>query len=73
METLIIYLIGWILLSIGIFIFKVETDNSVSKKLHAWRSFWPGMWSWIGIIVWVTVFIVFLIVEINECIENKLR
>lgn len=66
------WILGWIILSIGHFIYKIKTDNSVNKKLHAWHAFWAGITSWVGIAFWISLYIVFIICEVNEWVENKL-
>jgi len=39
--ALYFWLFGWLLLSIGYFVYKVAIDNDhkVTKKVHAWRAF----------------------------------
>ena len=71
MEIFIFWLIGWVILSLGNYLYNI-TDKTISKKLHAWHAFWYGIFSWIGIGFWVAIFIVYLICEINDWIENKL-
>ncbi len=74
-ECILLWIIGWFLLSVGNYIWKVYIDKDIwtSKKLHAWRSFWAGICSWAGIIFWVAIFIAFEIEELNEWIEKKLK
>ena len=75
METLIIYLIGWLILSIGYFVYKVAIDNDhkVTKKLHAWHAFWSGFFSWIGIFFVIIFLFVGSVFAINDWVEEKLN
>lgn len=74
MDELIIYLVGWLIFSVGTFIYNVYGhDNEANKKLWAWRSFWYGICSWGGIILWIVIFVVFIVFEINDWVENKLK
>ena len=56
--TLLFWLSGWLLLSIGYFVYNVviDHDHKVTKKVLAWRAFWTGFWSWIGIF-FISVFL----------------
>ena len=74
MEALIFWLCGWIILSIGYYIYEVYEDyrHLTSKKLYAWRAFWTGILSWIGIIFIIIFVIVASIFAINEWVEKKL-
>jgi len=71
---LLFWILGWIILSVGHFIYKVyiDKDLEVNKKVHAWHAFWAGITSWIGIIFWIAIFIVFIICAVNDWIEKKL-
>ena len=73
--ALLFWLFGWLLLSIGYFIYKIyiDKDHKVTKKVHAWRAFWIGFWSWIGIIFIFSFAIVGIVTMINEWIEDKLN
>ena len=74
MEPLVIYLIGWLILSIGYYIYNVYIDEgSETKKLYAWRAFWTGMISWIGIIFAVAFLAVGCVFVFNDWVEDKLR
>ena len=75
MEYLLLYLLGWILWSIGYYIVKVYYDKDIwtSKKLIAYRGFISGIWSWFGIFVMITIIITYSICSLNNWIENKLR
>ena len=75
MTCLILWLIGWFILSLGNYIYKVyiNKDRWNSKKLHAWRSFWAGISSWFGIVFLVSLYIVYIICKANDWIENKLN
>ena len=74
MNVFLFWLIGWFILSIGYYIWKVYIDKDMgkTKKLHAWHAFWIGIWSWIGIIVIIAISIVYGIAIINDWIEEKL-
>ena len=71
MEIFIFWIIGWVILSLGHYLYNV-TDKTITKKLHIWHAFWAGITSWIGIIFWIALFIVFIICEANDWIEEKL-
>ena len=73
--SLLMYLLGWFIFSTGYYIYKVYIDKDIhtSKKLHIWRGFWVGMFSWIGIIFVISFMFTGLIFNINEWVENKLR
>lgn len=74
MDPLIFYFIGWLILSIGIYIYSVYgNDHKESKKLWAWRSFWAGIVSWFGILFIIASAMVFAIVAINDWVEEKLK
>ena len=45
----------------------------VNKKVHAWRAFWLGMFSWIGIFFVITFFITGCIALLGDWVENKLN
>lgn len=73
MNGLIFWLIGWVLLSIGYYVFNVYTDkNRLTKKLIAWRSFWTGIFSWAGIIILFAIGCVACIITFNDWVEDKL-
>ena len=69
------YLSGWVILSICFYIYKVYIDKDIwtTKKLHCWRSFWHGIFSWFGIIIVGSFLIVGLICAINDWVEDKLN
>ena len=73
--ALLFWLSGWLLLSIGYYVYKVAIDNDhkVTKKVHAWRAFWTGFWSWIGIIFIFAFLIVGGIALFNDWVEQKLN
>ena len=73
--ALLFWILGWIILSVGHFIYKVyiDKDYKVNKKIHAWRAFWIGMWSWIGIFFVSAFLIVGGICLFNDWIEEKLN
>jgi len=72
--ALLFWLFGWLLLSIGYFIYKVyiDKDHTVTTKVHAWRAFWAGFWSWIGIFFVFVFVIVGITAMINDWVEEKL-
>jgi len=73
MESFIVYLIGWIILSVCYYIYTICTEKKyISKKLIIWRSFWTGIFSWLGIFVISVFLLVGGILAINEWIEEKL-
>ena len=51
MLFFIIYFIGWIILSIEYFVYKVfiDKDTRVNKKVHTWYAFLIGIFSWLGV------------------------
>ena len=69
------WFIGWFILSIGYYVYKVyiDKDTKVNKKVHAWRAFWAGIFSWIGIFFVIAFFIVGSIAMFDDWIENKLN
>jgi len=73
MEPFIAYLIGWIILSVCYYAYTVYYEKPLkSKKLIIWRSFWIGIFSWLGIFVISVFLLVGGILAINEWIEEKL-
>lgn len=72
---LIFWFVGWFILSIGYYVYKVyiDKDTKVNKKVHAWRAFWSGIFSWIGIFCVIACFIVASIAMFDDWIENKLN
>ena len=75
MIVILIYFIGWLLFSVGYYIYKVYINRykSHNKKLLIWRAFKNGCVSWLGIFVIVAFLAVGGILAINEWIEDKLR
>ena len=74
MDALFIYLIGWLLFSICVYVYNVYGDDcKESKKVWVWRSFWAGVVSWVGILLCIAIIIVFFIFAINEWVEEKLK
>lgn len=72
---ILIYLLGWLILSISHFIYKVyidDLDDFINKKIQAWRSFWIGFWSWFGILFIIVFLIVGGCALLNDWIETKL-
>ena len=72
MEFIYYWLIGWIILSLGHYLYNVK-DKTITKKLHAWRAFWVGIFSWVGIWFCISLYIVYIICKVNDWIENKLN
>ena len=72
--ALLFWLFGWLLLSIGFFVYKtyIDKSNTATVKLNVWRSFWNGALSWIGILFFFIVLVVASIILINDWIEDKL-
>lgn len=73
--AILFWLSGWLLLSIGYFVYKVfiDKDYKVTKKVHVWRAFWAGFWSWLGILLFFIVLIAGCTIEINDWVEHKLN
>ena len=73
MEPFIAYLIGWVILSVCYYVYTVHFEKSwKSKKLIVWRSFWTGIFSWLGIFVISVFLLIGGILAIDEWIEEKL-
>ena len=72
MSAFVIYLIGWLILSFGYYLYNINKDKYTSKKLHAWRAFWVGIWSWLGILMVITHFTALNMFKFNDWVENKL-
>lgn len=75
MNELIIYLIGWLALSLGYYIYKVyinQDRDHKSKKYYAYQAFKIGIFSWGGIIFFIAFAIVFVIVALDVWIEDLL-
>jgi hypothetical protein len=72
MEVFIGYIIGWIILWFGIYFYNIWFKSYKTKKLLLYHSFLYGFFSWVGIILFVALFIVFLIIELHKWIEEKL-
>ena len=72
--TILVWLLGWLILSIAHFVYKVYIDeeNFINKKVQAWRSFWIGFWSWFGILFVVVFFIVGKCAIFSDWVEQKL-
>ena len=74
MDALFIYLIGWLIFSVCVYLYNVYGDDcKESKKLWVWRSFWAGAASWVGILLFIAIIIVFFIFAINDWVEEKLK
>ena len=74
MNALLIYLLGWVILSIGYYIYhNVFNDEYRSKKLIAYRSFTIGFFSWAGIILYIAIVITGLIFSFDDWIVEKLK
>jgi len=74
MMYLAFWFVGWLIMSIGYYVYKVyiDKDTKVNKKVHAWRAFWAGMSSWIAIFFVVSFFIVGCMAMLDDWVENKL-
>ena len=71
---LISWVIGWIIYSIGYYIYHVYIDkNNTSKKLLIYNAFKNGIFSWFGIMVIIIFAFIMLLVNIDEKISNKLK
>lgn len=72
---LLIWFAGWLILSVCYYIYKVyiDCDKKVNKKVHVWRSFWVGAWSWVGIIFSTAFLIVGFIAILDDWIESTLN
>jgi hypothetical protein len=71
MEALFWYLIGWLIFSIGYFIYAIKEDKE-NKKLAIYHSLIYGVVSWLGILFIFVMCIVSGMFTLNEWIENKL-
>lgn len=74
-SILIFWIVGWVILSIGYYIYKLYIDKTTipNKRLFIWKSFKYGIFSWIGIIFIFSYMITFYLYNINDWIENKLK
>lgn len=71
---LISWVIGWVIYSIGYYIYDVYIDNNnTSKKLLIYNAFKNGILSWFGIMVIIIFAFIMLLVIIDEKISNKLK
>lgn len=71
---LISWVIGWVIYSIGYYIYDVYIDkNNTSKKLLIYNAFKNGIFSWFGIMVIIIFTFIMLLVIIDEKISNKLK
>ena len=71
---LISWVIGWVIYSIGYYIYDVYIDNNnTSKKLLIYNAFKNGIFSWFGIMVIIIFAFIMLLVIIDEKISNKLK
>ena len=71
---LISWVIGWVIYSIGYYIYDVYIDNNnTSKKLLIYNAFKNGIFSWFGIMVIIIFAFIMLLVKIDENISNKLK
>lgn len=75
MNMIYIWLIGWLIMSILYYIYKVyiDKDTTINKKVHIWHAFWIGIISWCGIMFCIACLIVCLIIMINDFVEDKLN
>jgi len=71
--VILFWLLGWVIMSVGYYIYNVYIDEgSETKKLYAWRAFWTGFFSWIGIIFVIIFLCVGGMFAFNEWVEDKL-
>lgn len=71
---LISWVIGWVIYSIGYYIYDVYIDNNnTSKKLLIYNAFKNGIFSWFGIMAIIIFAFIMLLVIIDEKISNKLK
>ena len=71
---LISWVIGWVIYSIGYYIYDVYIDNNnTSNKLLIYNAFKNGIFSWFGIMVIIIFAFIMLLVIIDEKISNKLK
>ena len=72
---LISWVIGWVIYSIGYYIYDVYIidKNNTSKKLLIYNAFKNGILSWFGIMVIIIFAFIMLLVIIDEKISNKLK
>jgi len=72
--AILFWILGWFILSVGNYIYRVyiDRDKSVNNKVHAWRAFCIGAWSWVGICCVVVFLIVGGLISLDEWVENKL-
>ena len=78
-EFIIYYFIGWILFSIGFYIYHTYLwgkDTYKNKKLLAYASIKHGIFSWIGICICcigaLAVGIIYGLYELDQWIKDKL-
>lgn len=74
MNSLFIYLLGCILFGVGYYLYNIYiSEYDESKKLLAYNSFKLSIFSWLGIIFWIGVCIVYFICITDEYISDKLK
>lgn len=74
MVALFIYLLGCILFGVGYYLCNIYISKyNKSKKLLAYNSLKLSIFSWVGIIFWIAICIVFLICSIDDYISDKLK
>lgn len=75
MNTLLFWLLGWIIFSVALFIYNVYIvkDTTVNKKVHAWRALWFGALSWVAIILSIAFIIALNAATFYDYIEEKLK
>ena len=71
MEGFIYYLIGWLIFSIGYFIYAYKFDEQ-NKKLATYHALIYGIVSWLGILFMFVSVIVYGMFTLHKWIENKL-
>ena len=71
MEAFVFWLIGWVIFSIGYFVYAYKIDRQ-NIKLSLYHAFIYGFVSWLGIVLTICLLITGGIITLNEWIENKL-
>lgn len=73
-EIFAFWISGWILLSVGYFIYKwyYERNLNMAKKLVIYKSFKYGIFSWIGIFFMLGFLIAMSVAMLDDRITDKL-
>ena len=74
MFALFIYLLGCFIFGVGYYLYNIYISKSNdSKKLLAYNSLKLSIFSWLGIIFWISMCMVFFIIAIDEYISDELK